>query len=237
MRRRLEPILVSQLGKAEIERIVAVLNSKKASPLRDQLRSLVEKWLASGPNLQVMLCREDLLEWRLRESWKAQYRPQASGRAQLELVPGRPLSSTEMYRYYQGRPFKEGKAAFEAERDALLLFAALTLNPYCWQLGRCARAVEKCGRYFVKERTGKTEKRYCSPKCHRFGTGEGKYAAGRQKKLSKAQNAIDRYYKLKRRPALGWKEWVSQKTGITLNFLTHAVSKLPPDLRLPTEKA
>jgi hypothetical protein len=35
---------------------------------------------------------------------------------------------------------------------------------------------------------------------------------------------------------MGWKEWVagSKKTGVSLNFLTHAVAK--GDLRPPTEK-
>jgi len=233
VRRRLEPILISQLGKPEIVRMVRLLNSRKASLLRDKLRSLVDKWLTSGPNLQVMMLKDSVLAARLRRSWKAHYRPQASGRAHLELLPDQPLNPTEMYRHYLGRPFEEGKTAFEAERDAFLHFTALTLNPCCWQLGRCARPVEKCGRYFVKAKPGK---KYCSTDCHRFGTGERQYAAGREEKLSKAQDAIDRYYRLKHRPALGWKEWVSEKTGITLNFLTHAANKLPPELRLPTDR-
>lgn len=232
MRRRIKPILLGQLGKPDLQRIVDALNSETEPLLRDQLRSLVEKWFASGPNLQEMLYRDSVLAVRLRRSWEAQYRPQASGRAHLELVQGAPLSPTEMYRHYRSRDLAEGKASFEAERDALLLFAAFTLNPYCEQLGRCKRAVEKCGRYFIKTRTGKTETKYCPDRnCHSFGTGEANYASDREGKLERAQRAIERYSRLKR-PELGWKEWVADAAEVTLNFLTHAVAK--EDLRPPT---
>jgi hypothetical protein len=228
MRRRIKPILLGQLGKPDLQRIVDALNSETEPLLRDQLRGLIEKWFASGPNLQVMML-DPLLNERLRRSWQVGYRPQASGRAHLELVAGAPLSSTEMYRHYHRRAPEEGQTAFRAERDALLLFAEFTMNPYCEQLGRCKR-MEKCGRYFVKTRTGKTESKYCSPECHRFGTGEAKYASGRQRKLKRAQRAIERYSCLKC-PKAGWKEWVAGRTGLTPNFLTrNAVAKqiFPP---------
>jgi hypothetical protein len=232
MRRRIEPILITELGKPDLQRIVDALNSETKPLLRDQLRALIETWFASGPNLQVMMYRDPLLAARLRRVWQAEYRPQASGRAHLELIEGSPLTSTEMYAHYRSKDLAEGKAAFEAQKDALLLFAGFTLNPYCDWLGRCQRAVEKCGRYFVKTRTGKTESKYCSPRCHRFGTGEASYASDRKGKLQRAQRAVERYSRLKRAPKLEWKEWVSDAAGVTLNFLTHAVAK--EDLRPPT---
>jgi hypothetical protein len=235
MRRRIEPILITQLGKPDLQRIVDALNSETKPLLRDQLRALIETWFASGPNLQEMMYRDPLLAARLRRVWQAHYRPQASGRAHLELIAGPPLTGTEMYKHYRGKDLTEGKTAFEAQRDALLLFAEFTLNPYCEQLGRCKRSVEKCGRYFRKTKTGKTENKYCSPECHGFGTGEANYASDREGKLERAQRAVERYSNLKHAPKVGWKEWVSEAAGVTLNFLTHAVAK--EDLRPPTEDA
>ena len=121
MRHRIAPILLGQLGKPDLQRIVDALNSETKPLLREQLRTLIEAWFSSGPNLQVMMLRDPLLDARLRRALEAKYRPQASGRAHLELIEGAPLSSREMYQLFSRQNPEEGQAAFRAQRDALLL--------------------------------------------------------------------------------------------------------------------
>src|ERR1700722_1628694 len=83
------------------------------------------------------------------------------------------------------------------------LFALLILNPLCQKLGGpCAR----CGLYYIKKRA--SQKVYCSAHCGNAATaarrmGE-KWADQSQKKLRRAQQAVQRWQRTK--TAEPWKE-------------------------------
>jgi hypothetical protein len=221
------PILISDLGKKDLEPIVEALNAETNPALRDQLCGLIQIWEDSGPNLQVMMARNPLLDARLRRSWQVGYRPQASGRAHLELIEGAPLSYTEMMSLYSRRAPEEGQAAFRAERDALLLFAQLTLNPQ-WKYfgGPCAR----CQRYYVKGRI--SQNKYCGPRCGSLATAQKStnksLAEARAKKVARANTLVRRWKTARTRQ--DWKIWIQNQTArrklkITKKWLTIAVKE------------
>jgi hypothetical protein len=226
-----KPILLSAPSPDDLVVICDVLNSKEIPSAR--LRQLVAAWHKSGPNLQRMIAADETLKLALERACRVVYRATPSGRADLELCID-PLTfeilvaatSASIPTRSQERNVQR-QAALRVEQEAIRLFVSLTLNPAWEKLGGpCAR----CGRYYVKRRV--SQKVYCSRRCGNTATAIVRTAAQRaeerKKKLSVARKFIRQW---RRSSGVGWKEFVSDKTGLTFKWLTRAVNQ--GELRLP----
>jgi len=211
-RHALRSVLVSEPSTQDLEKICSVLNTPRR-PECSELRRLVKRWGDSGPNLKKMLYADEELWGDVQESWASVYLPTRTGRAHIALFPQHPT-----------------RGADPVLSEARLLFAALTLNPYCNRLGGpCAR----CGSYYVKKTI--RQKVYCSQKCGCAATAlravRDKRAEEYDQKLSLVEKAIARWAAGSRKQ--DWKRWVSQRTEISLNWLSRAINKgkaIPPEL-------
>jgi hypothetical protein len=181
------------------------------SDMQVELRSLVEKWKASGPNLQVMFAEDPELRRRTRHGTTLLY-PGTDGKGYLEwsaVTPDAHLLST--------------KADFRPPQDkALRYFMNLITNPD-WVLlgGPCGR----CGDYFLKKTNRKRV--YCSKKCGSTATAVPFIQRKRQQekadKIRLAQTSIGKWQEAKRR--MEWKRWVTIETRLTARWLTRAVNE------------
>jgi hypothetical protein len=199
-----KPVLVGEPSGRDLQRICEVLNSTKRKESAE-LRRLVEIWFESGPNLQQMLYSDYVLWGAVQDSWASLYLPTKTGRAHIALFPEGP-----------GEEKESGKDG------ARRLFAALTLNPE-WNLlaGPCAR----CGAYYIKKT--RRQKVYCSQRCGSANTAlpavRKKRAGEHARKLHSAQEALLHWKPTSNER--GWKEWISKRTGLSINWLTRAVNK------------
>jgi hypothetical protein len=223
-------------GKDQLESICQTLNSTEEPELRDNMRRLVQRWQASGPNLAKMMDEDsDDLHGDVQTACRARWEPTLGGRAHLVVEPD--------YREIALRKYKPGQHKsgqgwpLTPEGWALILFHFLTLNPHCEKLaGPCAR----CGSYYVKKRA--SQKVYCSRRCGNAATAvirtREKLAAKHTDKLRRATAAARKWTTT--RTSLDWKRWVSDiEPDITSKFLTRAVNQgvlKSPVRRLRTEK-
>jgi hypothetical protein len=173
---------------------------------------LVRSWQASGPNLIKMFQKDPELEKRCMHG-RTLLIPTKTGRAYLSWLPNPPNDQV-----------------FSQRDQALTHFMALIVNPE-WELlgGPCPR----CDRYFLKKAHRK--RIYCSSKCGAATTAietrRKKLRDLYEEKLRTAQEAIAAW--TRSRTSQDWKAWVANKTGLSLNWLTHAVNqgKLLPGTR------
>jgi hypothetical protein len=207
---RSKPVLAGEPSRSDLEQICDVLNSEIRKGAAE-LRWLVAKWFASGPNLQKMLHSDDVLWGAVQNSWKSLYCPTSTGRARLLMFPTCP-----------------GVDKQSAEDVAHTLFAALTLNPECDLLaGPCAR----CTAYYIKKT--RRQKIYCSQRCGSAATAlpavRKKRADEHARKVKAVQAVVSRL-----RPTSSertWKEWVSKHADVTVKWLSRAANK--GELSLP----
>lgn len=176
-----------------------------------ELRRLITLWMRSGPHLAKMFRKEPALGRRAQEG-KVSFYPAAGGRGYLEWLP---ILTDAEYLSPQDQAFE--------------LFMTLITNPQ-WELlgGPCRR----CGDYYLKKT--RRQKAYCSRTCSSTATAVSIMRQRRQqeraKKIRNAQSDIGEWSKNKRR--LAWKDWVSNRTGYTVRWITRAVNNgelQPPD--------
>ena len=185
----------------------------KLKPLASQqeLRRLVQRWMDSGPDLIEMFTTEPELETRLSHG-RTRFYPMHDGRGHLDWSPE--ISGTTLPPH---------------EHEALQDFMILITSPLWKQLGGpCSR----CKDYYLKKT--KRQKVYCSRACALKTTAASAMRQRRQqeqgRKIRNAQSLIDEWSKNKRR--LAWKDWVSNRTGYTVRWITRAVNNgelRPPD--------
>jgi len=211
-----------------LEYLVKELNSR-IDPSRDTggkgsfdrmalaFREVVAVWQRSGPNTAKLLIDHPDLWGELIRVWRPSLAPTKGGAAVMNFVhPAEPKGTIEAF----------GPKAIRSR--ALVLLAALMLNPLCERLaGPCAR----CGDYYVKKRV--SQKVYCSRKCGNAATAlkrtRERLEAERREKLARATRAIQQW-KRSRTP-LDWKSWVGIKAKLDPRFITRAVTNgdlVPP---------
>jgi hypothetical protein len=108
-----------------------------------KLRSLVDRWFDSGPDLQKMLIEDPELHRQLNNG-RCHVVPTGTGGRLLALPAG------------------AGQGPLSGDQAALTLFTTLVTHPLASRLGnRC----EKCGQYYLKN--SMRQKLYCSSRCAR----------------------------------------------------------------------
>lgn len=178
------------------------------SDKENMLRSLITRWMASGPNLRKMLDDDPNLK-HLVSPGETQFYPGQEGRG---------------YLYWHPSPPKEGLKNWEIE--ALEAFTMLITNPFWAKLcGPCPQ----CQDYFLR----KTDRKrvYCSQRCSSRNTAISATAEKRlqtsKEKILKAQHEIDEWKKAN--PRSNWKVWVAARTSrsripLTVHWLSRAVN-------------
>jgi len=178
------------------------------SDKENKLRSLVSRWMASGPNLKKMLDDDPKL-MRLVSPGKTQFYPGKKGRG---------------YLYWNPSPPEEGLKSWEIE--AIEAFTKLITNPLWAKLcGPCPQ----CEDYFLR----KTDRKrvYCSQRCSSRHTAISATAERRlqtsKEKILKAQHEIEQWKKAKSKA--DWKVWISARTArsrisLTVHWLSRAVN-------------
>ena len=167
-----------------------------------ELRSLVERWMKSGPNLRKLFAQDPELERRTRH-WEMLFYATNTGRGYLDSTP------------------VPNQINLSPEDRALKDFMTLITNSQWDSLGGPCR---RCGNYYLKNT--KRQNVYCSRLC---SSGETAVSATRKwrereqaKKIDIAQECMFEWPKKKRR--LGWKEWVSNETGYSIRWISRAVN-------------
>src|ERR1035441_10147191 len=181
-----------------------VLNTKEPVRLCSELRRLVKAWLESGPDLKKMLEADKVLSRNVRHG-RTLLVATGGGRGHLLWLPNPPCSSPASWDY-----------------QALAMFMDLIVHPYWEKLGGpCAR----CGDYYIKKT--RRQKVYCSQRCGSANTAlpavRKKRAGEHARKLHSAQEALLHWKPTSNER--GWKEWISKRTGLSINWLTRAVNK------------
>jgi len=214
------PVAVGEQGKDELEPICQALNSTEQPELRDNLRRLIERWQASGPNLEKMMYGDLELFTEVQLACRARWTPGSEGRAFLYLMP-----DYQERRERKVRQGQDGKWRTTPEAQAIVLFHFLTLNPQCEKLaGPCAR----CGNYYVKKRA--SQKVYCSRRCGNAATAVARtrvrLKAEHEDKMLRAKTVIQEWNALESRPMLDWQLWLKRRDpGITKKFVTRWANK------------
>ena len=172
--------------------------------MNKELRSLVQAWFDSGPNV-AKLFKENPVLARITLIGRAAITPTRGGRAQLVYVDGPNTCLSP------GDPLD----------IALGLFFLFLLNPFNEKLGGPCKL---CGKYYVKKT--KRQKVYCSKRCGLMQTSKSAVMKRRQAehrdKLATAKLLSEKWSKTKTRKS--WKEWVSDHTQISRHWLTRAVN-------------
>ena len=167
------------------------------------LRTLIERWKESGPNLEQLFARyPDLEEECSRGTTELLISP--TGRAWLDWKPDPQRLAPDSWEY-----------------AATCHFVQFIVNPHCEKLGGpCVR----CHKYFVKRRT--TQDKYCSRKCATYSTAVSATRNRRKElheaKIEAAQAQIARFPKSGSRH--NWKRWIARKGDISVSWLTRAVN-------------
>jgi hypothetical protein len=181
------------------------------SGMEQELRRLVEKWAASGPNLRKLFRQEPELVHRTKDGTTIFYATR-SGRGHLDWSP---LTQRPHPSEFESTPISP-------RDEALKHFMILISNPE-WTLlaGPCKR----CGDYFLKKTARKRV--YCSKTCGATATAVPSITRKRQQeraaKIANAQERIDRYQFTKSWP--DWKRWVASDTQFTLHWLSQALRR------------
>ena len=210
-------------GRAALKEICNALNSKHCADLRLWLRSWMEAWQASGPNLKKLYWNlPDTQRTALNRALRANWYPTSGANAELLLVPDYLALETLLTAPRVWVNGGGGKPRLTPEIEALCLFSLLTVLPECTKIaGPCPR----CDRYYIKKRG--SQKVYCSRRCGNASTAivrtRERNAEKREEKLESAKTAMGRWSRTPTKQ--DWKHWVAMKTGIDLRFLTRAVNK------------
>jgi hypothetical protein len=187
---------------------VSLIRRLPYSDRQIKLRSLISRWMASGPNLRKLLEADPKL-MRLVSSGTTQFYPGTEGRGYLDWQPSPP---------------KEGLENDEIE--AAEAFARLITNPLWATLcGPCPQ----CEDYFLR----KTDRKrvYCSQRCSSRHTAISATAEKRlqtsKEKILKAQHEIREWKKAK--PKANWKVWIAARASrsrisLTVHWLSRAVN-------------
>jgi len=178
----------STLQYGPIREDLGIVEAKLNAPDGEELRSLFERWRASGPNLQKMV-NVDIDLWKdLQEALPATWLPTKGARAHYVPLPG-----------------TIGHDNDTPVRKARFLFAFFVLNPYCEMLsGPCPR----CGKYFV--RNSLHQKVYCSKNCSSHVTAirssKKSRSAAHKRRIDWAKEGTAEWLSRPRRNE--WKSWV-----------------------------
>jgi hypothetical protein len=171
-----------------------------------RLLRIVRAWKASGPNLfEMYVPQSDNAQMdEMWKAWQCILVPTNSGRAHISLSPTGP--NFDVVAYY---------------------FVRLILCPD-WDLlgGPC----KQCKRWYVKNTHRESE--FCSRKCAGAAVKARKQEKRYNRKLQCAQRALKNFRSHgPRYRDLGWRDFVSQATGISKTWLTRAANDgilLPP---------
>jgi hypothetical protein len=150
---RIQATLKNAPNRRDLELVVKVLNA--TDERSTELKNLVERWKASGPNLQKMVNPDEELWKDLQEAWLPEWLPSPGARAFYTLLPG-----------------TLGHDDDTPRRRARSLFAALVVNPHCDLLGG---PCDRCHRYFLKSR--RSQKRFCGQRCASLDSAKQSTAA------------------------------------------------------------
>jgi len=82
------PIAAGDQGRDELQPICKALDSKEQPELRDKLRRLVERWQASGPNLEKMMYGDSDLFRDVALACRASWTPTAGGYQRVSKCEG-----------------------------------------------------------------------------------------------------------------------------------------------------
>lgn len=171
-------------------------------PIRDEMRQLVSAWKKSGPNVI-----------KLFNSNPALSKSAETLRPVLIPTPG----STARLLFLQLLEYSDSASPREI---AVELFLRFLINPHNGKLGGPCRY---CGDYYF--RATEHSSVYCSTTCGRQFTSRDSLKKARKRetlrKTEKAIRSIAKWHNDAR--SADWKEWVSQDTHISKNWLTRAV--------------
>jgi hypothetical protein len=173
--------------------------------VQQEVRRLVEAWLASGKKLDILFKSDPELE-KVARTFKAAIVASRSGRARLAYSSDPNLSNPN-----------------DPKRIAVEDFFGFLLNPSNDVLrGPCAY----CWKYFANL-TRRKKMKFCSAKCGKLYTSRSTNRARRKSEherlLARAKKAIGEWKT--KRTAPDWKTWVFKRTRISKNWLTRAVSR------------
>jgi hypothetical protein len=175
----------------EIDDVAATLNG--AGEEGDELRALINRWKASGPNLREMLFADLPLLYDLQGRIGGEWTPSFGPRAVLVPTLRNRIDITDT-------PVNRARSRF----------ASFTLNPYCEMLGGPCE-IRACGKWF----TQKTRhwNRYCSRKCAALATApaaiettKDKRKDAHERRIKWAKEGITAWSSKPRRGE--WKPWV-----------------------------
>lgn len=187
---------------------------QEAPPL---LRTLVDAWLASGPDLSSFVEQNRKVWGEIGRYWK---------RSPTDLVPALSGGGAAIAHYPE--------TGQNPQEEALRCFVRIITNPECDRLaGPCAR----CGSYYVRHRRV-AQNKYCSRSCGSRVTAVNATRKRRNEehadKLTRARKA-SLEWSTTRHTEQDWKLWVARRApGISVKFLTRAVSN--GELEVPKKR-
>jgi hypothetical protein len=224
--RKRNPVIVAPDALDELQFIIAELNRTEGNqkdaaflPSALELRGIVKKWQDSGPNLWKLYSSDWGLWVETQKAFKPMLMPTKSGSAHIHAFAN------------AGAPgVLNSRGKLGIRTYALIIFNSLTINPLWKKLGGpCAR----CEKYFLKKRANQFI--YCARRCASLASAETstreRLDNERTDKLTRASASVRAWDALRKRPAISWKEYVSQAEKISKKWLTRAVNRgelVPP---------
>jgi hypothetical protein len=177
--------------------------------MRNELRSLVEEWQACGQSLRKMIQKDCARAAALQRGWVAFFG------ADGKFLIGRDAGTQDT----------------SPRGVAIDAFVALMNDPDRLLLGG---PCERCSGYYRKKRN--SQKRFCGRNCAHLASAtkanQERLQRERKEKLARAGVQIEKWQALKRKPDVGWKQWVAAAIPeLTVCFLTRAVNT--GDLKSP----
>ena len=171
-------------------------------PVKQELRRLVQAWFDSGPNVQKLFSADPSIA-RHALGFRAHLIPTKTPRAKLVYLT-----------------VPENLPPGDIQAIALGLFFDFLLNPFNEKLGGpCAH----CHKFYIKKTKRQTV--YCSKKCGLKHTSQAVIRKHRQdeqeRKLKRAKRFSEKWADA--RTSKGWKQWVSEASNISKNWLTRTV--------------
>ena len=207
---KVKSVLIAQ--SEDVEGVCSLLNSNDPLELCSELRTLVQAWQGSGPNLARMLKDDPILAADINH-----------GRTLLV-----PTKTGKGHLLWLANPRRHDVSSWKFH--ALAHFMNLIVNPHWHKLGG---PCERCRKYYVKKTS--RQKTYCSRRCGSAQTALARTRKRRREtrthKLREAQKACKRWATTRTR--YPWKQWVSAQTKMTVKWLTRVVNK--GDLREPVK--
>jgi hypothetical protein len=181
----------------------------KAAPLdlseySRHLRTLIERWNESGPNLERLFARYPKLK-HVCSNGRTELLATPTGRAWLDWKPDPQSLNPKSWKY-----------------AAVCQFVQFITNPACERLGGpCAR----CRKYFVKRRA--SQNKYCSRKCASSATAVSSTEARRKvdhaNKIAQVEAQIAAF--IQSGSSGDWKRWIARRGAISVSWLTRAVNR------------